>query len=69
VKNAGQVEFRPENGGTRVDVHLKYNPGIGALGHAAAKLFGSDPKTLMDEDLGRMKSYLEAGARPPFSEV
>jgi uncharacterized membrane protein len=69
VKNAGQVAFRPENGGTRVDVHLKYNPGIGALGHAAAKLFGADPKTLMDEDLGRMKAYLESGRRPPFAET
>jgi uncharacterized membrane protein len=62
VKNAGQVQFRSENGGTRVDVHLKYNPGIGALGHAAAKLFGADPKSLMDEDLARMKNYLELGS-------
>ncbi|MGH9337063.1 MAG: SRPBCC family protein, partial [Vicinamibacteria bacterium] len=61
VKNAGMVQFRPHAGGTRVDVHLKYNPGIGALGHAAAKLFGSDPKSLMDEDLVRMKTYLESG--------
>ncbi len=64
VKNAGQVQFRSENGGTRVDVHLKYNPGMGALGHAAAKLFGADPKSLMDEDLGRMKSYLESRQQP-----
>jgi uncharacterized membrane protein len=69
VKNAGMVEFRPENGGTRVDVHLKYNPGLGALGHAAAKLFGADPKTLMDEDLGRMKAYLESGRRSPFAST
>ena len=64
VQNAGRVLFRPQNGGTRVEVHLKYNPGIGALGHAAARLFGSDPKTLMDEDLARMKNYLETGRVP-----
>jgi uncharacterized membrane protein len=28
IQNAGQVEFFPENGGTRVNVHLKYNPGL-----------------------------------------
>ena len=64
VQNAGRVLFRPQNGGTRVEVHMKYNPGIGALGHAAARLFGSDPKSLMDEDLARMKAYLETGRIP-----
>jgi uncharacterized membrane protein len=68
VQNAGRVDFEPEDEGTRVEVLLKYNPGAGALGHAAAKLFGTDPKTLMDEDLVRMKTYLETGQPPRDAE-
>jgi uncharacterized membrane protein len=69
IKNAGKVEFWPENGGTRVNVHLKYNPGIGALGDAAAKMLGADAKTLMDEDLARMKNTLEGGRAQPEGSV
>jgi uncharacterized membrane protein len=68
VQNAGRVTFEEEDGGTRVNVHLKYNPGVGAIGHAAAKLFGSDPKTLMDQDLARMKTYLETSKAPGDAE-
>jgi uncharacterized membrane protein len=68
VQNAGRVTFEDEDGGTRVKVHLKYNPGVGAIGHAAAKLFGSDPKTLMDQDLVRMKTYLETWDAPADAE-
>lgn len=62
VRNAGQVRFQPDDaGGTRVDVHLWYNPPAGAVGHAIASLFGSDPKHAMDEDMVRLKSLLELG--------
>jgi uncharacterized membrane protein len=33
-------------------------------GHAVARLFGKDAKTEMDEDLQRMKSFLETGVVP-----
>jgi uncharacterized membrane protein len=62
VRNAGVVRFqRNEKGGTRVDVRMTYNPPAGAIGHAVASLFGSDPKRAMDEDLVRLKSLLEEG--------
>jgi uncharacterized membrane protein len=62
IGNAGVVRFQPnEKGGTRVDVRMTYNPPAGALGHAVASLFGSDPKHAMDEDLVRLKSLLEEG--------
>lgn len=62
VENAGIVRFLPnEQGGTRVDVRLTYNPPAGAMGHALASLFGTDPKHLMDEDLVRFQSLLELG--------
>jgi uncharacterized membrane protein len=47
-----------------VDVRMSYNPPAGAVGHALARLLGSDPKSAMDEDLARVKTTLETG-RPP----
>jgi uncharacterized membrane protein len=65
VPNAGTIHFSPaENGGTRVDVQLSYDPPGGALGLVAAKLFGADAKSQMDEDLLRMKTFLETGQVP-----
>ena len=62
VANAGVIRFEPtDDGGTRVDIRLSYNPPAGALGHFAALLFGDDPKSAMDEDLVRLKSLLEQG--------
>jgi uncharacterized membrane protein len=65
VKNAGTVHFQPnDTGGTRVQVHLTYDPPAGALGHLAAVLFGADPKSRLDEDLLRMKTFVETGQAP-----
>jgi uncharacterized membrane protein len=64
IPNSGSVEFEPHRGGTRVTVRLSYSPPAGALGHAVASLFGSDPKGQMDDDLARMKHYIERGAIP-----
>lgn len=61
IPNSGSVEFEPHRGGTRVTVRLSYSPPAGALGHAVASLFGSDPKGQMDDDLARMKHYIERG--------
>jgi uncharacterized membrane protein len=65
VDNAGVIKFQENpDGSTRVDIRLSYNPPGGALGHVVAKLFGSDPKTEMDEDLVRLKTALETGNLP-----
>jgi len=70
VPNAGTIHFEPTaEGGTRVDVHLSYDPPGGALGLLAAKLFGADAKSRMDEDLMRMKSFLETGQPPHDAAV
>jgi uncharacterized membrane protein len=62
VETAGRVRFRPTpDGNTEVDVQMSYNPPAGALGHAVASLFGTDPKRAMDEDMVRFKSLLEEG--------
>jgi uncharacterized membrane protein len=61
VVHHGSVRFQPADGGTCLDIHLSYNPPAGALGHAVATLFGSDPKRALDEDLLRFKSLIELG--------
>jgi uncharacterized membrane protein len=62
VRSAGTVRFLPQpDGNTRVDVRLSYSPPAGAIGHAIASLFGTDPKHAMDDDLVRLKSLLEQG--------
>jgi uncharacterized membrane protein len=64
VENCGVMRFDDDRGGTRVDIKLSYNPPGGALGHVAARLFGSDPKSEMDEDLARVKTMLDVGHPP-----
>jgi uncharacterized membrane protein len=64
IPNSGSVEFEPYRGGTRVTVRFSYSPPAGALGHGLAALFGSDPKGQMDDDLARMKQYIERGTLP-----
>ena len=62
VANAGTIRFEPEpDGRTRVTIHLTYNPPGGVLGHFAARLFGADPKSEMDDDLVRLKGLIEHG--------
>lgn len=65
VAHAGIVRFQPSaSGGTTVDIRLTYKPPAGAAGHLIASLFGADPKREMDEDLLRMKTFLETGKSP-----
>lgn len=61
VQHAGIVRFDAEGAGTRLHIRMTYNPVAGALGHAVASLFGADPASELDEDLVRMKTYLETG--------
>jgi uncharacterized membrane protein len=67
VDNGGRVRFEPDGDGTRVHIELHYAPPGGALGHAVAKAFGTDPASEMDHDLAQLRSRIEGGAqhRPP----
>jgi len=60
VRHAGLIRFEEISPGlTRVDVQMSYDPPAGQLGHAVAALFGTDPKSALDDDLLRLKSLLE----------
>jgi uncharacterized membrane protein len=62
VASSGVVRFEQhQQGGTRLNIRLQYNPPGGVIGHAFARLLGADPKTEMDDDLLRLKSLLETG--------
>jgi uncharacterized membrane protein len=64
IPNSGSIQFERHRGGTLVTVRMSYQPPAGALGHAFALLLGADPKSKMDEDLARMKSFIERGNVP-----
>ncbi|WP_460844220.1 SRPBCC family protein [Noviherbaspirillum agri] len=64
VEHAGVVRFDPTESGTRATVRLSYNPPAGILGHGVAVLLGADPKRELDDDLLRMKSFIETGIMP-----
>jgi uncharacterized membrane protein len=64
VENTGRVRFEEDGDGTRVHVLIKYDPPGGVIGHAVAKVFGTDPKSEMDDDLAKLKSLVETGQLP-----
>lgn len=65
IQNYGAIRFQDlGDGRTRVDIKLSYNPPGGALGHLAAKLFGADPRSEMNDDLMRAKVLIETGHLP-----
>ena len=64
ISTAGSVNFHEDPYGTRVTVHLQYNPPGGKLGAAVAKLFGEVPNQTIREDLRRFKQLMETGEIP-----
>jgi uncharacterized membrane protein len=64
ISTAGSVNFDEDTHGTRVTVHLQYNPPGGKLGAAVARMFGEEPNQTVREDLRRFKRLLETGEIP-----
>jgi uncharacterized membrane protein len=64
IANSGSIQFEPWRDGTRVTVRMSYSPPAGAIGHGIATLLGADPKRQMDDDLARMKGFIERGVTP-----
>jgi len=69
VRSSGIARFQPiEDGATRINLLMAYNPPAGAIGDALATLFGIGPKNLLEEDLVRMKSLFEHGKTTAHGE-
>lgn len=63
LENAGAIRFAGEGSGTRIDFRFCYNPPAGRAGRAMTEFFGADPRVRMNEDLGRLRTLLEATVR------
>lgn len=59
VDNSGRVTLVPEGYGTRATVRLSYRPPAGAMGQAVSSLLGADPRREFEDDLQRMKRFIE----------
>jgi len=69
LRSAGIVRFeRIGDSNTRVHLLMSYRPPAGAVGHAVASLFGMGPKSVLDEDLARVKSLFEHGKTTAHGE-
>lgn len=66
VTHAGSVNFKPApNGrGTYVEVTFNYNLPLGKASALIAKLFGSEPGQIVEQNLHRLKQLFEAGVIP-----
>ncbi|NRQ38671.1 BON domain-containing protein [Nonomuraea sp. NN258] len=64
IAHTGALRLCESNGGTRVQVHLTYNPVAGAAGHAIAALLGAHPLRKLQQDLGRLKAQVERERQP-----
>jgi uncharacterized membrane protein len=63
VANAGSIRFEkaPNGRGTYVKVTVNYNPTAGKIGQLLAKLTGKEPEQLIEQNLRRLKQFLETG--------
>jgi uncharacterized membrane protein len=60
VGNFGKVRFDPNyDASTRVRVRMFYRPPAGILGRFLAEILGADPRTVLRQDLQRMKMLFE----------
>ncbi len=62
VRSEGQLTLTAQpGGGTRATVRMSWQPPAGALGQGIAVLTGADPQMALDDDLRRMKQFIERG--------
>ncbi len=61
VDNEAWVLLEPVKGGTRATVSMSWRPPAGAEAGGLAVLTGTDPETSLEEDLRRMKQFIERG--------
>jgi len=63
LDNAGAIRLVPtfDGRGTEVTMEINFEPPAGSVGLALGKILGHDPDVQVRENLGRLKSLLEAG--------
>lgn len=63
VVHSGSIRFESSNGGTRATVRMCYEPGAGRH-HNLAVLLGNNPEQDLEDDLLRMKNFIEGSSFP-----
>ena len=58
VKNAGAVRFDDKGATTGIEVSMQYDPPVGILGEAIAKVF-ADPQSKVEKALDAFKATIE----------
>ncbi len=61
VDHEGTVLLEPAGEGTRATVRLIWRPPAGTSGKALAVLSARDPESVLEDDLDRMKEFIERG--------
>lgn len=61
VSHEGAVLLEPLGVGTRATVRLSWHPPAGAAGKALSVLMDPDPQSVLEDDLYRMKDFIERG--------
>ncbi|MDB5796687.1 MAG: hypothetical protein JWP36_589 [Paucimonas sp.] len=69
VENSGAIRLQPLDGGTRATVRMAYRPPAGTLGKTVAMLMGSDPESQLEDDLVRMREFIERGVPASDAEL
>jgi Polyketide cyclase / dehydrase and lipid transport len=60
LENDGFISVAPEGTGSRVTVHVNYNPPLGAIGEFVATLF-KDPQAMLEHDLTQLDALISKG--------
>lgn len=61
VESEGLVVLEPSGDGTRATVRMAWRPPAGSAGKGLAVLTGVDPESALEDDLRRMKQFIERG--------
>jgi uncharacterized membrane protein/CBS domain-containing protein len=70
IGQSGELKLESINDeSTRLQIEMNYEPFGGRFGHFIAGVFHRDPKSEMDDDLMRLKTYIEKGKLPHDAAV
>ena len=59
VDHTGSVQFEPVANGSRATLRVSWRPPADAVGKGMAVRMGADPEAALEEDLQRMKQFIE----------
>jgi carbon monoxide dehydrogenase subunit G len=60
IDTKGFIKIEPSNTGSRITVHMEYQPPLGALGEAFATLF-KDPQKMLEDGVEKLGQILHGG--------